>query len=185
MPFEPNILLFLRNTVAKDLLAFSTAGLEYYGFSILMQSVEVVGSIFDGKPQSDYGMCELRFQKGFECLFKNPPYKNCWNDFFADLRGPFVHQLRPGYKFTLGCARMGITQNSHFTKDRNSQTILVYESLVNDFKSGINQFAQDVFEDRYKGKINEAKLQGRYLLTFDLLTQQATSTVTAGLSAQP
>lgn len=183
MPFEPKLIEFLRDTVAKELPRFADAKLEYYGFTIIMQAIEVVGSIFDGKAASDYGMCEVRFQKGYEYLFPNPPYKGLWQSFFKELRGPVVHQMRPVFDYTLTCARRS-TLEDHFTKDQKLQTILVFECLVQDFTEGLDRMINDLQNDQLKGIADESNLTGRYLETFDA-NNLRTDSGPGPLSAQP
>lgn len=185
MTSESNLLEFLRNTVARELSKFSNAELEFYGFSILLQAVEIAGSIFDGKSANDYKQCENRFKKGFKNIFRCPPYLGHSNKFFTDVRGPVVHQLRPGCTFTFTCLRMGAKREDHFKSDAKSQLILVYEVLVDDFAFGLDQMIKDLSAGKYKGIVDESNLNKRYFVTYDFPDRTPISSICGGLSAQP
>jgi hypothetical protein len=184
MPSEPTLIQFLRVTVAEELKSFSTAKLEYYGFVILMQAVEVTGSLFDGKAYGDFSMCETRFEKGFMHLFPDPPYVGLWKTFFTQLRGPVVHQLRPGFDFTLTCERK-TARSEHFTKDQNMQTVLVFEKLLEDFTSGLDGILAKIQDGTLKGVVDASNLDGRYLTTIELTGSLRTDDGLGPLSAQP
>ena len=179
MPFEPELLPFLRDTVAKELRDFSKAGLEYYGFTILCNAIEATGSFFDGKAYVDHGESRNRFQKGFEHLFPDEPYQGQWVLFFEQLRGPLVHQLRPGHDFTLSCERK-TSKSDHFQRDKKGQIVLIYEKFCEDFEQGLVDLAQKIESNALKGVIHEERLTGRYIETFG-----SGSVSVGGLSAQP
>ena len=184
MPFEPKLIEFLRETVAAQLYAFPKAELEYYGFLTIMQGIEVAGSIFDGEPADDYGQCENRFEKGFCYLFPNAPYNGEWKSFFQQLRGPIVHQLRPGWDFTLTCERK-YPRDKHFTKDMQMQTVLVLEVFIDDFRAGLDRIMEEINNGTLKGKVDESKPDGRHIITYGLDDGGKLDLTNDGLSARP
>ncbi len=184
MPFEPKLIEFLRGTVAEELKTFSTAKLEYYGFVILMQAIEVTGSLFDGKAYGDFSMCETRFEKGFVHLFPDSPYTGLWKTFFTQLRGPVVHQLRPGIDFTLTCERR-TARSEHFTKDQNMQTVLVFEKLLEDFTGGLDRILAAIADGTLRGVVDASNLDGRYITTFEFDGSLRTDDGPGPLTAQP
>lgn len=182
--FEPGLLEFLRNTVAEQLMEFPKCGLEYYGFSIVMQCIEVTGSLFDTKTIDDFGECENRFQKGFEFLFPNPPYKGQWKTFFTELRGPLIHQMRPAWDFTL--TRESKTPSQmHFHRDQQGQTILVFEELVRGLKEGLDRLIRQIADAKLSEKIDATKLKGRHIIVYSVVGDDSHSCCNEGLSARP
>lgn len=145
-----------------------------------MQGIEVAGSIFDGKPADDYGQCENRFKQGFCYLFPDPPYQGMWKTFFQQLRGPIVHQLRTGWDFTLTCEKK-YARDKHFTDDKQMQIVLVLEVLIDDFRDGLDRMLKDIGNGTLKGKVDESKLDGRYMTTYGL----GLDITNDGLSARP
>lgn len=185
MSYAPTQLQFLRETVVPELAQFPKCGLDYYGFIILMQGIEVVGSLFDTALPSDYGQSCPRFQKGFEYLFPDQPYLGRWHDFFTELRGPLVHQLRPGWKFTLTRMSSGASLADHFTTDARGQTILVFEKLLTDFSDGLDQLKKDLDSGVVSERIDGDKKQWRYLVTLDFNCADLRADTHGPLSAQP
>jgi hypothetical protein len=185
MSYAPTQIQFLRDTVVTELAKFPKCGLDYYGFIIVMQGIEVVGSLFDTALPSDYGQSRPRFQKGFEYLFPSPPYQGRWDDFFTELRGPLVHQLRPGWTFTLTRVSSGATLDDHFTRDARGQTILVFEKLLEDFAAGLDRLQADLDSGMVSERIDGDKRQWRYLVTLDFNCADLRANTHGPLSAQP
>lgn len=184
MNSDPNQVQFLQDTVLPELRKFTESDLEYYGFVIAMQVIEVVGSLFDTELLDEYGQAENRFQKGFEYLFPDPPYKGMWRDFFRDLRGPLVHQLRPGWTFTLSRESKN-PKTDHFARDAQRQIVLIYETLVCDLGCGLTRLSEEIASGQLTGRIDSAKLSGRYLVTYNLCGSGGRTDTNRGLSAQP
>ena len=92
---------FIEELLIPDLRKMIDNQLHYYAFSIICQAAEVMGSAFDQKELSDFGESKTRFKNGLKQFFKDPRYKNQQAKFFEGLRGPLIHQLRPGEAFLL------------------------------------------------------------------------------------
>lgn len=161
-----NLLSFLRYTVAEELRKFPKEELEYYAFLIIMQAIEVTGSLFDTKSIDEYGECENRFKNGFEYLFPEGDYAGKWKMFFEQLRGPIVHQLRPRWDFTLSCERK-LGREKHFQQDQQFHYILILEVLIDDLEAGFDRLIKESEDGLLDGKIDKTKLNYSHIITYN------------------
>jgi hypothetical protein len=111
----------------------------YIGFSLICQSIEILGACFDEYSWEDRSLSELRFRLAIDKLFpekyKEFNGKNNKIDFYKNLRCPMVHQMRPGKYIGLSERKHEEEAKSsglHLTKDGN-QLIMIYEDFLNDF----------------------------------------------------
>jgi hypothetical protein len=90
---------FIENLLLSDLQKMISEKLRYYAFSIICQGIEIMGAGLDGYDLTDYSLCEQRFTNALKTFFKDIRYRNNQAKFFTLLRGPLIHQLRPGDGF--------------------------------------------------------------------------------------
>ena len=113
----------------------------YIGFSLVCQSIEVLGACFDEYDWEDRNLSELRFRLAIKKLFPQKIYgkynsKKAKIDLYKNLRCPMVHQMRPGL-------RVGLSERKHQKTDQalrhmvvsKDQLIIIYEDFLDDFKS--------------------------------------------------
>ncbi|NCU42484.1 MAG: hypothetical protein EOM19_07270 [Candidatus Moranbacteria bacterium] len=111
----------------------------YIGFSLICQSIEVLGACFDEYNWEDRSLSELRFRLAINKLFLEK-YKECNGknkkiDLYKHLRCPMIHQMRPGRYIGLSERKHEETakaSNLHLTK-QGEQLLLIYEDFLNDF----------------------------------------------------
>src|SRR5882724_11893958 len=87
---------FIEKFVLPDLRKMIDHELHYYAFGIICQAIEVLGSIFDQEALDEHGKSENRFDNAITKLFRNKTYREKQALFYSVLRGPLIHQLRPG-----------------------------------------------------------------------------------------
>lgn len=125
-----------RMTVGSD----GKATHPYIGFSLVCQSIEVLGACFDEYDWKDRNLSELRFRlaisKTFPEKYQQFNSKKSKIDLYKNLRCPMVHQMRPG-------EYIGLSERKHEEKVRASDLhltkqgghlILVYEDFLKDFQ---------------------------------------------------
>ena len=132
---------FVEKLLIPDLKTMIDLQLHYYAFSVICQASELLGGVFDHKETSDFGMSDKRFEKALEELFKNDLYRAWKGLFFEFLRGPLVHQMRPGEKFVLASvAKDNIDPKNHLQKDEHGRVILIIEPFFADFIEAYDRF---------------------------------------------
>ena len=132
---------FIDDMLIPDLQKMVDQQLHYYAFSIICQAIEVLGSVFDQESLDDYGQSEARFSNAVTNFFKDPRYKNQHTKLFKVLRGPFIHQLRPGEAFLLASSKKDdINPDNHLKKDSDGRTFLIIERFLSDFSVAVEKF---------------------------------------------
>lgn len=120
----------------------------YVGFSLVCQSIEIIGGCFDEYDWEDRNLSELRFRLAIKKFFpdKYQKYINKNNkiDLYQNLRCPMVHQMRPG-KF------IGLSERVHESKFgqknlhltiQDKKLILIYEDFFRDFKNACEKLLE-------------------------------------------
>jgi len=136
-----NLREFIAKFVIPDVEKMLSTELHYYAVSVICQSIEVLGSVFDQKEIDDYGMCEKRFDSALSNLFNDDRYRAWKGKLFEFLRAPLIHQIRPGSEFIITSTRRDETDpENHFQKDSNGRVILVVERFYGDFRRAFDAF---------------------------------------------
>lgn len=140
-----DVVSFLQDLVIPDLQKMIDHQLHYYAFSVICQGVEVLGSVFDQKDIDDFGASESRFDNAITKLFPKP-YREKQKLFYSALRGPLVHQLRPGPGLLIASEKKdGIQKENHLLKHSESgSTILIIEQFYADFVAAFGKFRREV-----------------------------------------
>lgn len=136
---------FIEELLIPDLKKMIENRLHYYAFSIICQATEVLGSVFDQKDIADFGESENRFTNGLAHFFKDSRYKNQQAKFFEVLRGPLIHQLRPGEGFLLASVEQDqINPENHLKQDETGKTYLIIEQFLTDFCDAFERFKKEI-----------------------------------------
>lgn len=132
---------FIEKLVIPDLEKMVNQQLHYYAFAIICQAIEIMGASLDNESLDQNGMSETRFGNALTHYFRDPLYQQNQTKFFTVLRGPLVHQLRPGEGFFLASeAKDQIKPDFHLKKHETGTTILIIEPFLNDFKDAFRTF---------------------------------------------
>lgn len=120
----------------------------YIGFSLVCQSIEVLGACFDEYDWEDRNLSELRFRLAISKLFteKYQQFNNKKSkiDLYKNLRCPMVHQMRPGKFIGLSERKHELSygvSNKHLTK-QGTKIILIYEDFLKDFQGACNKIIE-------------------------------------------
>ncbi|HEY5704786.1 MAG TPA: hypothetical protein VIS96_04350 [Terrimicrobiaceae bacterium] len=137
---------FIEDLVIPDLHKMIECQLHYYAFSVICQAIEVLGSIYDQKSLDDYGASETRFDNAITNLFRDKRYREKQELFYSFLRGPLIHQLRPGAGLFLASEQKDrIKQDNHLEKHVDSgSVILVIERFLADFIDAFEKFKREL-----------------------------------------
>ena len=96
-----------------------------------------------------------------------------------------IHQLRPAWDFTLA-SETRVPREFHFQRDKQMQTILVFEKMVEEFETGLKGIADSIENGILSEEIDVSKLQGRYITIYSLPQElQAGNSMSLGLSSRP
>jgi hypothetical protein len=140
---------FIETLLIPDLNKMVANQLHYYAFSLICQGIEVMGSVFDGNSLDDHNLSETRFKNGLSHFFTRPKYTNNQTKFFSYLRGPLIHQLRPGEVFVLASeSKDNIDPNRHLEDNGRGATVLVIEPFLADFKTAFAKFKRHLSETK-------------------------------------
>lgn len=132
--------VFVNEIEKMTVDASGNATHPYVGFSLICQSIEVLGACFDEYDWEDRDLSGLRFRLAISKLFpKNYQLFNTKKgkiDLYKNLRCPMVHQMRPGKYIKLSERKHELSasvSNRHLTM-QGDQLILIYEDFLSDFK---------------------------------------------------
>lgn len=126
---------FIEQVLIPDLHKMIDHQLHYYAFSVICQAIEVMGSIYDQKNLEDCGASETRFNNAIDNLFRDKRYREKRKIFYSFLRGPLIHQLRPGEGVYISSEKKdNILRSNHLKNDvKSGALILVIEQFFSDF----------------------------------------------------
>ena len=132
---------FIDYLLIPDLEKMAQHQLHYYAFSAICQGIEIMGAAIDEKPLEEFSLSEQRFTNSLATFFKDTRYKNNQSKFFSVLRGPLIHQLRPGDGFYLASeVKDNIKPECHLTTQETGATLLIIEPFIRDFKQAFVRF---------------------------------------------
>jgi hypothetical protein len=149
---------FIEMIVLPDLKKLIDQQLHYYAFGIICQLIEVMGSVFDHSDLDTPKLSEARFDNAIRNLFREKKYREKQNLFFSVLRGPLIHQLRPGPQLFLSSStKDGIEAKHHLAVDELGRTILVVEQFYEDLEDAFARFCRTLQErnDLHQQKVTE------------------------------
>jgi len=137
---------FIEKFVIPDMHKMIEHELHFYAFAIICQGIEVLGSVYDQKDLGDYGASESRFDNAITKLFRDKRYKQKQKLFFSVLRGPLIHQLRPGKGLFISSAKKDkIDLKNHLEKHAESgNVILVIEQFLADFVEAFKKLNREL-----------------------------------------
>lgn len=154
---------FIQNVLGKEIKQMTTdaqgnTNHAYIGFSLICQSIEVLGACFDEYDWENRYLSELRFRLAISKLFNNKyqKYNNKKTkiDLYNNLRCPMVHQMRPGNY-------IGLSEEKHKFKKKpplvhlsvcNNKLILIYEDFLKDFINACNKIVKMIDSGELKTK---------------------------------
>lgn len=187
-----NLVNFIEKCLIPDLHKMINGKLQYYAFTVICQAIEVLGSVYDQKSIEDYGASETRFDNAL-ILFRDKRYREKQNLLFEKLRGPMIHQLRPGEGlFIASSVNDKINEKNHLEKDPASgRVILIIERFMNDFLDAFESFKKviDKRHDLDRNKVNRnfltvAPISPKYPTNFWDTATSSTLTITPSVSGR-
>jgi hypothetical protein len=147
-----NMLDFFEQLLIPDLQKMVDQQLHYYAFAVICEGIELLGAGFDDDPLGENGKSEGRFTNGLANFFK-ARYRQEQALFFKVLRGPLIHQLRPGKEFVLASeAKDKIKRESHLTEQKDGSTILIVEVFLDDFIKAYKAFKNRLERDNLQSR---------------------------------
>jgi hypothetical protein len=136
---------FIEKLVIPDLKKMLDQQLHYYAFSVICQAIEIMGAALDSEDLAENGMSEQRFGNSLTHYFKDDRYRQNQKKFFTVLRGPLIHQLRPGEGFFLASeTKDKIKPDYHLEKHETGTTILIIEPFLKDFIGAFETFKMKI-----------------------------------------
>ena len=131
---------FIGDLLIPDLQKMVDQQLHYYAFAVICQGIEIMGAAFDDYPLEENGQSENRFKNGLKNFFGDH-YPQNQAKFFSVLRGPLIHQLRPGEGFLLASIKKDdVKAEGHLTEQRDGATLLLIEVFLEHFIKAFESF---------------------------------------------
>ena len=139
------LLQFIDDLLLPDLQEMIDHELHYYAFSIICQGIELLGAAKDQQPLEKFEESENRFTWALKELFSDVRYRNNQTKFFTYLRGPLIHQLRPGEGFFIASAKKDkVDPKTHLTRHETGALVLIVEPFLGDFRAAVEKFKKRV-----------------------------------------
>lgn len=108
--------------------------LDFQAFLVISIGIEFLGAFTDSFDFNEYGHSESRFTNAIDHWFSNKWYKENKSWIFKNLRGPIIHQYRPGKEILLTSFCKNQVDITHHLEISEGRTIFVLEQLFADFK---------------------------------------------------
>jgi hypothetical protein len=157
----------IEQLVIPDLDKMVAQQLHYYAFSVICQAIEVMGAAIDQGNLDDFALSETRFTNALASFFRDIRYRNNQTKLFKYLRGPLIHQLRPGEDFFVASeTRDHIDATNHLGRHESGATLMIIEPFLRDFKEAFGRFKRFIAENRVPGP-------ERFTSTFLIVTELA------------
>lgn len=134
---------------------------DFIGFVIIAIGIEFLGSFYDGFDFNDFGQSEARFKNALSNLFKDQRYRNKKDWLFKQLRGPLIHQYRPGDEILLTSKCKNDAPLELHWKPSDLKTVFVLEKLFDDFKSAVQKLNNEI--EKASNPLNKEKISGEYM----------------------
>jgi len=147
------------DTIINDVQIMINKKIDFNAFIIITLGIEYLGNFSDEKDFTEFKQSETRFKNGLD-YFKNIWYKNNKDLLFKELRGPLIHQYRPGDKIRLtSYCKQNAPLQDHLKKDNLENRILVLEKFFEDFKEAVDRFKNKL---KAYNSLNKDKLNAEY-----------------------
>lgn len=161
----------------KDVEVLITEKKDFQGFIVISIGIEFLGAFFDSLSFSDFGQSKNRFTNALKKLFKNNWYRTNATWTFENLRGPLVHQYRPGFEILLtSYCKNGVDQTRHLQLE-DYKRIFVVEQLFDDFKEAVQKF-KDIM--KRENSLNKDKPDLEHQTIFAIVNSESVELTTSG-----
>jgi hypothetical protein len=115
---------------------------------------------------NDFGQSDTRFNNALSNLFRNQWYKNNSDWLFKNLRGPLIHQYRPGDPILLtSYCKNKVDLNLHLT-DVDGKKVFVLERLFSDFKLAAQKLKNEV--KKPSNSLNKRKINNEFMAIVEI-----------------
>ncbi|MEO6054987.1 MAG: hypothetical protein ABIP97_13350 [Chthoniobacterales bacterium] len=153
---------FIEELLIPDLQKMVDHELHYYAFSIICQAIEVLGGVYDQEDIDEYGASKTRFDNAIDKLFSDKRYREKKHLFYTYLRGPLIHQLRPGEGIYLASVKKDkIKPENHLNRhDESGCIILVIEVFFSNFIGAFNKFKTELNQ---KKDLDKSKVERPFI----------------------
>lgn len=135
---------------------------DFISFIIISLGIEFMGSFYDTYDFTDFGQSGKRFKLALSNLFKDKWYQSNTEWIYKNLRGPLIHQYRPGGEISLTSqCKNEAPLDSHLKKSDDGKIIFVLEQLFEDFKLAVQKFKNEI--EKPSNPLNKEKIIGEYM----------------------
>lgn len=176
----------ISNTTAKEHFQLLIKNVEdciilkqdFQAFIILSIGIEFLGSFIDSGDFNDFGLSKSRFTNSIEHWFTNKWYKSNKTWMFENLRGPLIHQYRPGPNILLTSKCKNNVEISRHLEKSNDKIIFVLEQLFEDFKNACKKI--DRVFNKKNSPYSNTKASEKYLSIYEIENWDKTKLILSG-----
>ena len=159
--------------IINDVQKMIDNNIDFNAFIIITLGIEYLGNFSDEKDFTEFKQSEIRFKNGLN-YFKGNWYQNNKELLFKGLRGPLIHQYRPGEKIRLSsCCNQNATIKDNLEKDESGNTILILEQFFEDYKVAVETFKKKIETNH---SLNKEKLEVQYSMVSSILSPSTNET---------
>jgi len=132
----------LSEKVLPEIRQLQQNGHYLASFIMMMQAIEYLGAILDGKPLKAREQSKKRFSLAVRKLFgERYQYFNRNNELYDQLRNHLMHAMSAGSHFELVSA-VQAGENKHLTKNKGGKIILIAEELLIDIEKAAQRITR-------------------------------------------
>lgn len=147
------------DVILNDIQLLIDNRLDFNAFITIVLGIEYLGNFSDEKDFDEFKQSEIRFKNGLD-HFKTDWYKKNKSLLFSELRGPLIHQYRPGKMIILTSkCKNNAPLADHLKRYNEADIIFVLERFYEDFKEAVSRFKNKIKMD---SGLNKEKLNARY-----------------------
>lgn len=125
-------LTFFTESIIPEIKRLQQERFLIPSFVMMMQAIEYLGGVLDGKPLKAREQSKKRFSIAINKLFDSRyQYHNRNNELYDHLRNHLMHAFSPGSYFSL-CMAGESESHLHLQKNDEGQVVVVAEELLKD-----------------------------------------------------
>lgn len=149
------------NVLIEDVKRLISLKEDFQAFIVLAVGIEFLGCFLDSFEFEDYGQSKSRFFNSLNTLFSPKWYRENKNWMFENLRGPLVHQYRPGNEILLTSKCKNDSDLALHFSQKDGKIIFVIERLLDDFIKATKKLDREM--TRENSPYSKSKASEKYL----------------------
>jgi hypothetical protein len=127
-------LTFLSENIVPEITRLQEKQFLLPSFVMMMQTIEYLGAVLDGKPLKAREQSKKRFSAAIKKLFDSRyHYYNRNNELYDHLRNHLMHAFSAGSHFNI-CFAAEAGDQKHLAKNNDGKVVVIAEEMLKDIE---------------------------------------------------